>query len=147
MKISSPAFEDGENIPAHFTCDGENTSPPLEISDIPEEAKSLTFILHDPDAPGPDGFTHWVVFNIDPQTKIISENSVPPGSAEGTNSTGGTGYTPPCPPSGVHHYHFKLYALDSKLDPDGSAKREDIEKAMEGHVLDQAELIGLYSRK
>lgn len=147
MKLTSPAFQNNENIPPKYTCDGENASPPLEISDAPAEAKSLALIMDDPDAPLAGGFIHWVAFNIDPATKEIRENSAPQNAIEGMNSTGHTGYTSPCPPTGTHRYFFKLYALDTTLSLDSSATREDVEKAMEGHILDQATLIGLYQRQ
>ncbi len=146
MQITSPAFGENESIPSKFTCDGESVSPALEISGIPESAKSLAIIIHDPDAPVSGGFTHWVVFNVNPDIKEIKENSVPENAIEGTIGTGKTGYTGPCPPSGTHHYQFRLYALDSRLALDSSAEKEDVEKAMEGHVLDQAILVGLYKR-
>lgn len=147
MKITSPSFENNRNIPPKYTCDGENISPPLEFSDVPAGARSLVLILHDPDAPLAGGFTHWVIFNIDPSTKEIAENSRPASGVEGVNSSGKTGYASPCPPSGVHHYQFKFYALDETLNLDSSAKREDVEKAMEGHALDQSMLVGLYQRQ
>ena len=147
MKLSSPVFENSGNVPAKYTCDGENASPPLEISDVPAEAQSLALALHDPDAPLAGGFTHWVIWNIDPATKEILENSSPEGAIQGTISSGRTGYTGPCPPSGTHHYEFRLYALDTKLDLDSSVKKDDLEKAMEGHVLKQALLVGLYQRR
>jgi Raf kinase inhibitor-like YbhB/YbcL family protein len=146
MKITSPVFENNANIPAKYTCDGQNINPPLEFGDIPTEAKSLALIMDDPDAPIAGGFVHWVAFNLDPETKTIGENSQPTSGIEGTNSAGKIGYTSPCPPSGTHHYFFKLYALDNILTLDSSAKREDVEKAMEGHILDQTELVGLYKR-
>ena len=146
MKITSPAFENNAGLPAKYTCDGENINPPLAVSGVPAEAKSLTLILDDPDAPVAGGFVHWVVFNLDPTTKNIEENSLPASGIGGMNSTGKTGYVSPCPPSGTHRYFFKLYALDSSLGLDSSAKREDVEKAMQGHILAQAELIGLYKK-
>jgi Raf kinase inhibitor-like YbhB/YbcL family protein len=147
MKIASPAFENNTNIPSKYTCDGENISPALLMSDVPEEAKSLALIVDDPDAPAAGGFVHWVVLNIDPAQTKIEENSFPQNSIVGTNSAGQKAFASPCPPSGTHRYFFKLYALDAKLDLASSAKREDVEKAMAGHILDQAELIGLYKRQ
>jgi Raf kinase inhibitor-like YbhB/YbcL family protein len=147
MKISSLSFGENKSIPSKFTCDGESINPPLEISGVPAEAKSLALIMDDPDAPMAGGFVHWVVFNMNPKTEGIGENMKPESGIEGTGSSGKNGYVPPCPPSGAHHYHFKLYALDSELNLDGSAKREDIEKAMEGHTIEQAEIIGLYQRQ
>jgi len=147
MKLTSPVFENNGNIPKKYTCDGEAISPPLAISDVPQDALSLVLIMDDPDAPMAGGFVHWVVFNLDPATKEIKENSKPAGGIEGLNSSGKTGYASPCPPSGVHHYQFKLFALDEKLQLDKSAKREDVEKATKGHILGQAVLVGLYQRQ
>jgi len=146
MKIASSAFANGENIPSKYTCDAEDFSPPLEFSEIPAGAKSLALVMDDPDAPGAGGFVHWVIFNIDPQTFQIDENSVPQNAIQGQNSAGRSSYTGPCPPSGTHRYFFKLYALDAILNLDSSATREDVERAMEEHTLAQAELIGLYRR-
>jgi hypothetical protein len=146
MKITSPAFEEKTDIPTQYTCDGENVNPPLAISDVPAEAKSLALVLDDPDAPVPGGFVHWVLFNFDPRTTAVGENSVPVNGIQGQNGTGQPRYTGPCPPSGIHHYHFKLYALDSTLNLDSSAKREDVEQAMAGHILTQTELLGFYKR-
>lgn len=145
MNISSPAFKDNERIPSQYTCDGENVNPPLEISDVPSEAKSLVLIVDDPDAPGKT-WVHWVVWNIDPTTTEILENSVPIRAVEGMTDFGKPGYGGPCPPSGTHRYFFKLYALDTLLDISSQATKADVEKAMEGHMLTQATLIGLYSR-
>ncbi len=147
MKIESSAFENNAGIPPKYTCDGQGVNPELKFSDVPANAKSLALILHDPDAPVAGGFTHWIIFNIDPQINEISENGALPNAVEGTNSASETKYVSPCPPSGTHRYFFKLYALDSRLDLDSSAKRKDVERAMEGHILDQAELIGLYKRQ
>ncbi|OGI26227.1 MAG: hypothetical protein A3J76_01435 [Candidatus Moranbacteria bacterium RBG_13_45_13] len=147
MKIASPVFENNGNIPEKYTCDGEEINPPLEFSDVPENTKSLALIVDDPDAPIPGGFVHWIVFNIKPDIKEIKENAVPENAIQGITSEGKTGYVGPCPPSGIHHYQFKLYALDEMPDLDSSAKREDVEKSMEGHILDQAKLIGLYQRQ
>ena len=146
MKITSPAFENNSGIPAKYTCDGENINPPLAISDVPAEAKSLALILDDPDAPVSGGFVHWVVFNFDPPTTGSGENSAPAGAIQGQNGASQSRYTGPCPPTGTHRYFFRLYALDEKLDLGASAKREDVLQAMQGHILDQTELIGLYKR-
>lgn len=146
MKISSPAFGENESLPSKFTCDGESINPPLGIIGVPEKTRSLALIIDDPDAQMAGGFVHWVVFNINPGTKEIKENSVPENAIEGTTSAGQPGFVGPCPPSGTHHYQFKAYALDTTLGLDFSAKREDVEKAMEGHILDQAVLVGLYKR-
>ncbi len=147
MKITSPSFENNGNIPPKFSCDGEGISPALSISGVPKDTLSLALIMHDPDAPMAGGFTHWVIFNMSPALKEIKENSKPESGVEGMNSSGKTGYTGPCPPSGTHHYQFKLYALDEMLKFDSSAKKTDIEKAIAGHILGQAELVGLYQRQ
>lgn len=144
MNLSSPAFQNNGKIPVKYTCDGENINPPLIISDIPNKTKSLVLIVDDPDAPM-GTWLHWTVFNIDPKTKEISENSIPSGALEGITDFGSIGYGGPCPPSGTHRYFFKLYALDIKLDLSSGVSKEEIEKAIEGHILDKAELIGLYS--
>jgi len=146
MKIESPAFENNQPIPSKYTCDGEDINPPLKISDVPENAKSLVLIVDDPDAPF-GAFTHWIVWNIDPKTSFIEENSVPDGAIVGVNDFGKNSYGGPCPPSGTHHYHFKLYALDSTLNLDKNSKKKDLEKAMENHILEKAEIIGIYKRK
>lgn len=146
MKLTSTAFADNQNIPAKYTCDGANVNPPLTISDVPENAKSLVLIVDDPDVPL-GTWVHWVVWNIDPNTKVIEENSVPAGAIPGTTSFGKPGYGGPCPPSGIHHYYFTLYALDTTLTLSSSTKKEDLEKIIEGHIIGQTELVGLYSRK
>ena len=145
MKLSSSAFENNQLIPAKYTCDGENVNPPLVIVDIPEDTQSLVLIVDDPDAPS-GAFTHWLVWNIDPQAKEIAEGSVPQNATQGKNDFGKNGWGGPCPPSGTHHYFFKLYALDQKLDLSASADKKDLEKAMQGHILSQTQLIGLYNR-
>jgi Raf kinase inhibitor-like YbhB/YbcL family protein len=145
MKITSSAFQHGANIPSKFSCDGANTSPPLQISDVPSEAKSLVLIVDDPDAPS-GLFTHWAVWNISPQAGPIAEGSTPKGG-QGTNDFGKSGYGGPCPPSGTHRYYFKVFALDRELDLPFGAKRGQLDAAMKGHVIAQGELMGRYSRK
>ena len=145
MKITSSAFQEGANIPSKFTCDGADTSPPLQIADIPSQAKSLALIVDDPDAPG-GLFTHWMVWNIPPQTSAVGEGSAPKG-VRGTNDFGKSGYGGPCPPSGTHRYYFKIFALDRELDLPSGAKRGQVDAAMKGHVVAQGELMGRYSRK
>lgn len=147
MELTSTAFENSGNIPKKYTCDGQEASPELIISSVPENAKSLALIVDDPDAPITGGFVHWVVFNLDPKTSEIKEASKPESGIEGTNSAGKIGYAGPCPPSGVHHYQFKLYALDTMLDLTSDAKREDVERAIDGHILDETRLVGLYQRQ
>lgn len=146
MKLTSSAFENNQFIPAKYTCDGEDVNPPLNISEVPEEAKSLVLIVDDPDAPM-GVWSHWVVWNIDPSVSQIKENETPKGGVEGLNDFKKHSYGGPCPPSGVHHYYFKLYALNKKLDLPVSSEKRDVEKAMEGFVVDKTELIGLYKRK
>ena len=145
MKITSSAFQEGGNIPSKFTCDGSDTSPPLQITDVPSEAKSLVLIADDPDAPS-GLFTHWLVWNIPPQTNSIAEGTAPKG-VHGTNDFGKSGYGGPCPPPGTHRYSFKIFALDRELDLSSAAKRSQVDAAMKGHVIAQGELIGRYVRK
>ena len=145
MKITSSAFQQAASIPSKFTCDGANTSPPLQISDVPSEAKSLVLIVDDPDAPS-GLFTHWIVWNISPQTSTIAEGSTPKG-VQGTNDFGKSGYGAPCPPSGTHRYYFKIFALDRELDLPIGAQRSQFDAAIKGHVVAQGELMGRYSRK
>ena len=145
MKITSSAFQESANIPRQFTCDGSDTSPPLQIADIPSGAKSLALIVDDPDAPN-GLFTHWMVWNIPPQAGAIAEGSTPKG-VQGTNDFGKSGYGGPCPPSGAHRYYFKVFALDRELDLPFGAKRGQVDAAMKGHIVAQGELMGRYSRK
>ena len=145
LKITSSAFHEGGNIPSKFTCDESDTSPPLQITGIPSNAKTLALIADDPDAPG-GLFTHWLVWNIPAQTNSIAEGSAPKG-VHGTNDFGKSGYGGPCPPSGTHRYYFKIFALDRQLDLPSGAKRGQLDAAMKGHVIAQGELMGRYSRK
>jgi Raf kinase inhibitor-like YbhB/YbcL family protein len=146
MEISSTAFENNSFIPSRYTCEGLERNPPLKFKNVPAEAKSLVLIVDDPDAPIKT-FIHWTVWNIDPKTTEIDENSCPNGAIEGINSGGRRGYTRPCPPSGTHRYFFKLIALDKMLDLGPNSYIEDIENATEGHVIQKAEFIGLYKKK
>src|SRR3989344_3122442 len=140
MKIKSPAFEENQTIPIIYTCDGDNINPHLDISEVPPSAQSLVLIMDDPDAP--DGtFTHWMVWDIPPQTLEISENSFPEGSTQGINSAGQVGYFAPCPPSGLHHYHFKLFALNRKLDVTQNISREELEGEMDGAIIEETETV------
>lgn len=146
MQITSNAFEHNSEIPSIYTCDGQNISPPLQITSVPEGTQSLVLIVDDPDAPRGD-WVHWLLWNIDPSITEIAENSVPANAIEGTTDFGSTGWGGPCPPSGSHRYFFKLYALDGLLDLAAVAAKADLESAMQGHILAQTELIGLYQRK
>ena len=150
MKITSPAFSQGQPVPTQFTCDGENVSPALGFEDIPAEAKSLTLICDDPDAPM-GVWDHWLLYNIPPATTGLPQNiapefMLPDGSVHGLNSWRNIGYGGPCPPSGTHRYYFKLYALDIKINLKAGADKGALARAMEGHILDEARLMGTYSR-
>src|SRR6056297_4053739 len=146
MKLISNSFSHNQSIPHKYGCDGKDINPHLQISEVPEGAENLVLIMDDPDAPMPKSFVHWTLWNIDPATAEISEDSVPEGAIQGINDFGSAEYGGPCPPSGEHRYFFRLYALDKKLDLEEGATREEIDKAMEGSVIDSTELIGLYSR-
>lgn len=145
MKITSSAFQAGGNIPSKFTCDGANVNPPLHFDQVPAEAKSLALIVDDPDAPG-GTFVHCLIWNIDPKTTDIGENSVPPNAVQGKNGFGKSGYGGPCPPSGTHRYYFRVYALDV-TGLKGGSTRADLDRTMQGHIIAQGELMGRYSKK
>ncbi len=146
MKIIIDSFKNGENIPLKYSCDGDNINPEIKITGIPQEAQSLVLIMDDPDAPM-GVFTHWVIFNIPASsTIVINENSVPQNSVLGLNSASQTSYVGPCPPTGTHRYYFKVFALDSLLNLKDGAKREEIEKEMANHIIDQTQYLGLYQR-
>jgi len=145
MKITSAAFNHNQKIPSKYTCDGENVNPPFQFLDVPDDAKSLVLIVDDPDAPSKT-WVHWVVYNINPQTSEVKENSVPQDGIEGITDFGKPGYGGPCPPSGTHRYFFKLYALHTELDLPQNATKKMVEQKMQGHIIDRTELIGLYSR-
>lgn len=142
MNISSPSFRHNQAIPAKFTCKGDDINPALEIENIPEGTKSLVFIIDDPDALS-GTWVHWVVFDI-PVVNRIEENSIP--GTQGMNDSGRGSYGGPCPPRGTHRYFFKLYALDSMLNLAEGADMKIVEKAMQGHILAQTEMIGLFGR-
>jgi len=143
MKLTSPEFEHNKFIPKNFSCLGKDINPTLNIQNIPKDAQSLVLIVDDPDAPA-GTWVHWVVYDI-PVTSIIAENSIP--GIQGHNDFKRINYGGPCPPSGTHRYFFKLYALDTKFNfPEGKTKSQ-IEQAMEGHILEKTELIGLFSKK
>jgi Raf kinase inhibitor-like YbhB/YbcL family protein len=146
MKITSSAFQEGGNIPSQFTCDGSDVNPALHFEGAPAAAKSLLLIVDDPDAPV-GLFTHWLVWNVDPEISEIAENSAPGGAIQGANDFPKKGYGGPCPPSGTHRYYFKIFALDQTLDLKPGAKRAEVDATMRGHVIGQGELMGRYSRK
>ncbi len=145
MKITSSAFENRGQIPSKYTCDGEDINPPLKFENVPERAQALALIADDPDAPS-GTWVHWTVWNMPVSTTGIDEGNKPAG-VEGMTSFGSKGYGGPCPPSGSHKYFFKLYALDTELDLDMDADKEALEYAMQGHIIEQTELTGNYSRR
>lgn len=146
FSLESSAFSNNGNIPKLYTCDGKDINPPLTIRNVPAGAKSLVLIVDDPDAPA-GTWVHWVMWNIDTSTKDIAENSVPSGAMQGRNDFKKTSYGGPCPPSGTHRYFFKAYALDTPLNLKDNATKQDVEKAMKGHVVAEAQVIGLYKRQ
>lgn len=160
MEITSTAFKPGEPIPAKYTDDGDDVSPPLAFSGVPEGTHELALICDDPDAPSPkkprpDPWVHWVLYKIPPQTKALAEGvpgsarlDDPPGALQGKNSWPTTGYRGPAPPpgSGTHRYFFKLYALDTELELEPGADKAALLKAMSDHVLGEGELVGTYER-
>ena len=147
IELSSSAFEPDGAIPTKHTAEGQDVSPPLRWSGLPEGTKELALICDDPDAPTAKPFVHWVLYKIPPDLEGLSEGSTE-GALEGKNDFGGTGYGGCMPPRGhgVHHYHFKVYALDAELDAAPGLSRDELLEAMEGHVLDEGELVGTYER-
>jgi Raf kinase inhibitor-like YbhB/YbcL family protein len=142
MKLTSPEFKNNGFIPKKFTCQGEDINPLLAMEDVPKQAKSLALIVDDPDAPM-GTWVHWVVFDILPAS-AIEENSI--SGKQGRNNSGSNNYHGPCPPSGTHRYFFKLYALDAMLNLKEGASKAELENAMQGHILAEAQLIGLYQK-
>lgn len=151
ISISSGVFVEGESIPVEYTCDGRDVSPPLLLKGIPESAKSIALIMDDPDAPGRT-FVHWVMYNVPAGTRqfpkgIPTTATLNDGSRQGMSDFGRTGYGGPCPPPGKpHRYYFRVYALDNVLDLPHGASRQQLEKAMQGHILAKSELMGRYGR-
>jgi Raf kinase inhibitor-like YbhB/YbcL family protein len=151
MIIASPAFTEGSMLPAKYTCDGQDISPPLEWKNVPAGTKSLALIHDDPDAPM-GTWVHWVAYNIPPNITKLDENVKPEkvfknGMRQGNNDWPKIGYGGPCPPSGTHRYYFKLYALDTMLDLRPGATKTQVLQAMKGHILAEAQLIGKYQRQ
>jgi Raf kinase inhibitor-like YbhB/YbcL family protein len=152
LTLTSTAFAHGAAIPKLYTCEGKDVSPPLSWSGLPEGTKSLAWIVDDPDAPDPAApqrtWVHWVLYNIPPDAKGLAENvkDLATGTLEGLNDWKRTGYGGPCPPIGRHRYFFKLYALDTLLPDLKRPNKAALEKAMEGHVLGKAELVGTYQK-
>ena len=142
LTIKSPAFLNNDFIPLNYSCEGSNINPAISIQDLPKETVSLALIMDDPDARS-GTFVHWIMWNI-PPTKMIGENTAP--GIQGINSADENKYHGPCPPSGTHRYFFKLYALDTLLNLPEGIKKQDLEKAMQGHILAQTQIIGLYKK-
>ena len=140
--ISTSAFDNNEEIPSRYTCDGDNINPEIIAENLPENTESLVLIVDDPDAPM-GTFTHWIVWNIEPGS-IIREDTVP--GVQGLNDFKNTDYSGPCPPSGTHRYFFRIYAMDSILELDPGSTRVDLEQAMQEHIIVEGELMGTYSR-
>jgi Raf kinase inhibitor-like YbhB/YbcL family protein len=155
LALASPAFAPGADIPTLFTCEGSDISPPLEWTGMPDGTKSLVLIVDDPDAPDPAApkmtWVHWVLYDLPPDARTLPEgvasSDLPAGTREGRNDWKRTGYGGPCPPIGRHRYFHKLYALDAVLGDLGSPTKAEVEKAMKGHILAQAELMGTYQKK
>ena len=145
LKLTSPAFNNGSQIPSKYTCDGENTNPHLVIHGVPPNTKSLALIVEDPDAPA-GLWIHWVMWNISPEVKEIRERILPFGAEEGLNTNKQLGYDGPCPPSGTHRYLFRLFALDMKLKLPPESEKQALETAMAQHIIATTELMGTYSR-
>lgn len=152
LHLGSPAFAHSTSIPRTYTCQGRDISPPLSWGDVPTQAKSLALIVDDPDAPDPAApkrvWVHWVLYNIPVTASGLVEGikSLPAGTKEGSNDWGRTGYGGPCPPIGRHRYFFKLYAIDAVLPDLKKPNKAALEKAMQGHILDKAELVGTYKK-
>lgn len=150
MELKSSAFNDGDMIPDKYTCDGTDISPPLEWESLPENTQSLALISDDPDAPV-GTWVHWVYYDIPPDTEGLPENITPQenpdiGGKQGMNDFRRIGYGGPCPPGGTHRYYFKIYALDTILNLPAGADKRQLLKAIEGHIIDQAQLMGKYKR-
>jgi Raf kinase inhibitor-like YbhB/YbcL family protein len=150
MILKSKAFVEGGNIPTLYTCDGRDVSPPLSWEEVPVETRYLALICEDPDAPA-GLWIHWVIYNIPVSESGLAENvprksSLDNGAVQGKNTARQTGYGGPCPPGGTHRYYFRLYALDSPLNIGPEVRKDDVVKAMEGHITGTAELMGRYSR-
>jgi Raf kinase inhibitor-like YbhB/YbcL family protein len=145
MKIESDIFRDSEMIPTDYTCYGESIQIPIKILDVPKGTVSLAVIVDDPDAPGGE-FVHWLAWNIKPETLVIESIRNISGAVEGNTSLNKPGWVAPCPPSGIHHYNFHLYALNTLLSIDKSSTKTDLLKAIEGHIMESATLVGLYGK-
>jgi Raf kinase inhibitor-like YbhB/YbcL family protein len=145
LKISSAAFENNGEIPKNYTCDGANINPPLKIESAPSNTKSLALVFDDIDAPR-GTYVHWILWNIGPIINEIKENSVPEGAVQGMNDFKKRYYGGPCPPRRAHKYVFRIYALDTLLNLNHNSTKKDLERAMEGHIISRAQLMGVYKR-
>lgn len=145
FQLTSPDFQKNQRIPKKFTCHGQNQSPRLEVSGVPEATQSLALIMDDPDAPK-GNWLHWIMWNIPTDTKEISSKDIPTGATEGVNDFKEFGYGGPCPPNSIHQYRFFLYALDKKTHLDKMASRVELEMAMEGHIIASCELNAYYGQ-
>lgn len=146
LKISSPAFKNNEYIPSKYTCDGEDINPELIIENIPEDTQSMVLTVEDPDSQGKT-WLHWALYNISPTTQRIFEDSIPPGAAECVSDFGSTGYGGPCPASGIHRYNFKLFALSSEVELTEDATLEEIYSTIKNYIIEETQLMGLYTRE
>jgi Raf kinase inhibitor-like YbhB/YbcL family protein len=150
MRLTSSAFPDKGIIPSCYTCEGANISPPLEIASVPEQTKSLVLIMDDPDVPAhvrsEKIWDHWIIFNMLPNIRHIPEMTGPASGTFGKTTFGHTRYGGPCPPDREHRYFFKLYALDILLPLKEGATKKEIEKAMQGHILAETQLMGRYEK-
>ncbi|MDZ7724323.1 MAG: YbhB/YbcL family Raf kinase inhibitor-like protein [candidate division KSB1 bacterium] len=154
LQLTSSAFSHNSPIPSKYTCQGDDISPVLSWSGVPDQAKSLALIMDDPDAPDPKApkmtFVHWVLYNLPARNnglpEAIPENELPEGTLQGVNNWDRTGYGGPCPPVGEHRYFFKLFALDTELPDLNKPTSAELQEAMQGHILEQTELIGLYEK-
>jgi len=146
MTLSSPDFSNGNSLPADFTCFGKGKVPILQIEGAPATTTSFALIVNDPDAPT-GLFTHWIIWNFDRATTTIDSKNLPKSATSGTNSSGSQKYIAPCPPSGTHHYYFRLYALDAKLNLPAGADQKELLTAMNGHIIDRAVLMGVVEHK
>jgi len=146
LKMSSPAFENDGEIPKKYTCDGANVNPPLKFENVPSNTKSLAVVFDDIDAPR-GTYVHWILWNIGPNVKEINEDSFPEGAMQGMNDFKKRHYGGPCPPGRAHKYVFRIYTLDTLLNLSQNSTKKDLEKAMEGHIISRAQLMGVYKRK
>jgi Raf kinase inhibitor-like YbhB/YbcL family protein len=145
LSLKSLVFEHMEDIPSKYTCQGENINPPLSISNVPKNTKSLALIMEDPDAPGMT-VTHWVICHLDPTTTEIPEGGKLESAIVGKNMRGKNKYMGPCPPFGKHRYVFKLFALDEQLELDSKSKKRHLLKKMQDHIIEETQLIGMYQK-